>query len=215
MAACNAILESPVTRDSSCKFGKPLFSFSIFQSLVLEWISIDHLEDDAILDPIIALHITDRQPKDLNNAFTINELEQSLKKLKSKATGLGQIHNDMLSNLSPTNKLKILHLFNVLDVNDFVQNLWKKATVIPYLKQGKLTDTASSYRPINLTSCLSKLFDRIITARLSWFVESKNIKGQEQAGFRKNRYNTDHLIKIDHLIKKKTLKKKIYCSSLP
>jgi hypothetical protein len=109
----------------------------------------------------------------------------------------------MLSNLSPTNKLKILHLFNVLDVNDFVQNLWKKATVIPYLKQGKLTDTASSYRPINLTSCLSKLFDRIITARLSWFVESKNIKGQEQAGFRKNRYNTDHLIKIDHLIKKK------------
>jgi hypothetical protein len=45
--------------------------------------SIDYCQDDAILDPIIASRIDDRQPNDLNNAFTINELEQSLKKLKS------------------------------------------------------------------------------------------------------------------------------------
>jgi hypothetical protein len=99
----------------------------------------------------------------------------------------------MLSNLSPTNKLYVLHLFNIPYVNDFVPDIWKKAIVIPFLKSGKPADSASSYRPISLTSCLGKLFERIITNRLSWFVESKNIIGPEQAGFRKNHCTTDIL----------------------
>ena len=121
----------------------------------------------------------------------------------------------MLSNLSPTNKLNVLHLFNVLYAKDFVPNLWKEAIVIPLLKSGKPADTASSYRPISLTSCLGKLLERIITNRLSWFVESKNFIGPEQAGFRKNRCTTDHLIKIDHDIKKRFKEKKIHCCRLP
>jgi hypothetical protein len=47
--------------------------------------SIDYREDDATLDPIIASRIADRQPNDLNNAFTINELEQSLKKTQKQS----------------------------------------------------------------------------------------------------------------------------------
>jgi len=39
-------------------------------------------------------------------------------------------------------------------------------------------------------------------------VETENIIGPEQTGFRKNRSKSDHLIKIDHDIKKGSKEKK-------
>jgi hypothetical protein len=159
-------------------------------------------QDDNPLDPIIASHIAGRLPNNLNNAVIPNELDQALQKIKSKATGFDQIHNIMLTHLSPTNKQNILHLFNSFYANEFVPETWKLAIVIPLLKAGKPADSSSSYRPISLTSCLGKVFERIVTACLTWFVESKSIIGPEQAGFRKNRCTSGHLIKIDHDIKK-------------
>jgi hypothetical protein len=70
------------------------------------------------------------------------------------------------------------------------------------LKPGKPADKATFYRPISLTSCLGKLFERLLTHRLNWFVETKNLLGPEQAGFRKSRCTTNRLVKIDLDIKR-------------
>ena len=135
--------------------------------------------------------------------FTPSELDKALSKLKkSNATGVNEVHNAMLTNLSPPNKKYLLHLFNIMYLNDFVPDSWKRAIVIPLLKPGKPADKATSYRPISLTSCLGKLFERLLTHRLNWFVETKNLLGPEQAGFRKSRCTTDHLVAIDIDIKR-------------
>jgi hypothetical protein len=53
--------------------------------------------------------------------FTPSELDKALSKLKkSNATGLDEVHNAMLTNLSPPNKKYLLHLFNIMYLNDFV-----------------------------------------------------------------------------------------------
>ena len=76
----------------------------------------------------------------------------------------------MLNHLSPTNKQNVPRLFNSFYANEFVPETWKLAIVIPLLKAGKPADSSSSYRPISLTSCLGKVFERIVTSRLTWFV---------------------------------------------
>ena len=112
--------------------------------------------------------------------FTPSELDKALSKLKkSNATGVDEVHNAMLTNLSPPNKKHLLRLFNLMYLNDFVPDSWKRAIVIPLLKPGKPADKATSYRPISLTSCLGKLFERLLTHRLNWFVETKNLLGPE------------------------------------
>jgi hypothetical protein len=151
---------------------------------------------------IITSHISNQSPNVLNSEFTPFELEKALTKLKSNVTGGDDIHNGMLTNLNQPNKKYLLRLFNVIFLNAFVPEPWKKTIIIPILKPGKPANEANSYRPVSLTSCLGKLFERLLTNRLNWDVENKNLLGPEQTGFRKYRSTTDHLVKIDLDIKK-------------
>ena len=49
---------------------------------------------------------------------------------------------------------------------------------------GKPLDSPASFRPISLTSCVSKLFECIILSRLLFFLESNSILFLRQAGLR-------------------------------
>jgi hypothetical protein len=42
----------------------------------------------------------------------------------------------------------------------------------------------ASYQPITLTSILAKVFEKMISTRLKWFLERQNLLVKEQAGFR-------------------------------
>ena len=52
---------------------------------------------------------------------------------------------------------------------------------------GKTLDSPASFRPIFLTSCVLKLFERIILSRLLFFLESNSILSARQASFRPGR----------------------------
>ncbi|WP_143558918.1 reverse transcriptase domain-containing protein, partial [Solemya velum gill symbiont] len=69
-------------------------------------------------------------------------------------------------------------------------------------KPGKDSTQANSYRPISLTSCLCKTFERMINSRLVWTLESQNLLSPLQCGFRKRRSTVDHLIRLDSYVKK-------------
>ena len=62
--------------------------------------------------------------------------------------------------------------------------IWKTSFIIPIHKMEKPLDSPASFRPISLTSCVSKLFERIILSRLLFFLESNSILSPRQAGFR-------------------------------
>ena len=130
--------------------------------------STNYPEDDETLEQYITPSITKWHPNPVNEDFTMVELERAMKRLKSKAVGQDRVHNDMLKNLSPKNRIHLLHLFNSLYANSFVPDSWKIAIIIPLLKPGKPANEASSYRPISLTFCLRKLFERLVTNRLRW-----------------------------------------------
>ena len=57
----------------------------------------------------------------------------------------------------------------------------------PIYKPGKPTSSPSFFRPISLTSCISKFFERLILSRLTFHLESNHLLSTCQAGFRPGR----------------------------
>ena len=56
------------------------------------------------------------------------------------------------------------------------------------------TEATVSYRPISLTSCVVKLLERIINARMKWYLESEQLLSPQQAGFREHHCTEDQAI---------------------
>ena len=59
---------------------------------------------------------------------------------------------------------------------------------------GKPFDSPAFFRPITFTSCVSKLFERIILSRLLFFLESNCILSPHQSGFRPGRSTLDQIL---------------------
>ena len=67
-------------------------------------------------------------------------------------------------------------------------------------KMGKPLDSSASFRPISLTSCVSKLFERIILSSVLFFLESNSILSLRQAGFRPGRSTLDQILYLSQSI---------------
>ena len=65
---------------------------------------------------------------------------------------------------------------------------------------GKPLDSPAFFRPVSLTSCVSKLFERIILFSLLLFRESNSILSLRQAGFRPGRCTLDQILFLSQSI---------------
>ena len=136
-----------------------------------------------------------------NQPFSLAELRSAISGLRSVAEGPDEVHNDMLRHF-PTSVLKVLlAIFNRLWETGEFPSAWREAIVIPLLKPGKSGTDPLHYRPISLTSSLCKLMERLVNARLSWYLESNGILCPSQCGFRRNRSTVDHLVTLDTVIR--------------
>ena len=132
-----------------------------------------------------------------NEPFSMTELTSALSTLRSVSEGPDLIHNDMLKHLPAVAMEALLAIFNSLWESGTFPTSWRQSTVIPILKPGKSGLDPLHYRPISLTSSLCKLMEKMVSARLSWFLECNNIFTNAQCGFRKHRSAVDHLIALD------------------
>lgn len=114
-----------------------------------------------------------------------------------KAPGLDHISNSMIKNLPMPIKTRIHRiLLKCLELGYFPE-CWKISAVKIIPKPNKSDYTvASSYRPISLTSNLSKLLEKIINYHLVYFLEFNDLIHQHQYGFRAGRSTSDALQRI-------------------
>ena len=109
----------------------------------------------------------------------------------STATGPDKVVDPMLKHLLRSGMDFFLYIFNLSWSSHSFSSIWKTSSIIPIDKMGKPLDSPASFRPISLTSCVSKLFERIILSRLLFFLESNSILSPRQAGFRPGRSTLD------------------------
>ena len=155
------------------------------------------IPNNDFYETAISTSIASPTPNAFNSVITLAEIDYCLKKLKNTSMGIDLIHNKMLMRLSAVNKFYLCHLFNILFSHTYVPEKWKQAIIAPLLKSGKVAENPISYRPVALTFCLGKLFERIVSSRLDWFIESKGILYNSQVGFRRKRNITDHIVQLE------------------
>lgn len=122
--------------------------------------------------------------------FTQEELQYAMKNSKS-TPGMDGISHDMIFNLPEDRKTDLLKIINNYIRNNDVPEVIKDSLVCPILKPNKNPEEIKSFRPIMLTSCFAKLIEKMITNRLTWFLESKNLLNKYQYGFRQGKGTTD------------------------
>ena len=103
----------------------------------------------------------------------------------------------MLKHLPSVALEALLAMLNSVWESGLFPAAWQEATVIPILKPGKSGLDPLHYRPISLTSALCKLMEKMVNARLSWFLEHNDIFTDAQCGFRKHRSSVDHILALD------------------
>ena len=136
-----------------------------------------------------------------NSLFSLVELKESINKSHDTAVGPDDIHYQFLKHMPDDSLSVLLNIFNNIWVTGNFPQSWREATIIPVPKPGKDPTIPTNYRPISLTSCLCKTMERMINARLVWYLETNNILTPYQSGFRRGRTTTDQLLRLESLVR--------------
>jgi hypothetical protein len=145
--------------------------------------------------------------EEYNRPFSLDELRKSLDNAHDTACGPDDIHYQLLEHLPESALQVLLDLMNdIWEIGD-LSSIWKLANVIPIPKPGKDHSEPSNYRPIALANCVCKTMERMINARLIWFLESNGLLSNIQYGFRQSRSLLDHLVRFETFIRNAFAKK--------
>ena len=139
--------------------------------------------------------------EEYNKVFSLRELRDAIKQSGSTSVGPDQLHYDFFRHLNDTQLCAILDLYNYIWTNHVFPEGWRHSIIIPILKVGKDRNQVQSYRPIQLTSCLCKLMERMIAKRLAWCIETYDVLSPYQCAFRSGRSTADHIVRLDSHIR--------------
>ena len=117
-----------------------------------------------------------------------------------KATEPNSIPTKLLKVFDKTISVPLANLINLYFEKGIFPKSLKIASVIPIFKKGDYLD-CNNYRPISLTSNISKLLKKLIRTRLYSFLESNKVICNCQFGFRNNHSTTHALIDITEKIR--------------
>lgn len=169
------------------------------------------ISDSSNYSPQFRIHKQklERQPLDFtsgntepyNMPITISELEKAINGTKNTAPGPDQIFYQMLRHLPDHAKTYLLAIFNRIFTESIYPEKWRQANVIAFPKPGKDHSNPTNYRPIALTSCISKTIERILNNRLYDFLIMHKKIAQIQCGCRKCRSTIDHLVRLESMIR--------------
>ena len=126
--------------------------------------------------------------------FDLKDLNKAIITLKTRsAPGEDMVHNNMLKNSTLEFGKIILKLINLSVSQSKIPQEWKQSIITMLPKKQKNSSNPKDYRPISLTSCISKLAERLILVKLKEFMDSNHIIIKQQSGFRKKRQTRDNI----------------------
>lgn len=145
----------------------------------------------------------------LDKEFTLFEMNRALIGVKNTSPGKDGICYRMIEHLSDDAKGIILKLYNKVWEQGELPLSWKHSIIVPILKPGKDKGEVKSYRPIALTSNLCKLMERMISRRLMYEIEKRDLLSPYQSGFRSGRTTVDPIACLENEIRKAQVNKEI------
>ena len=133
---------------------------------------------------------------ELGDSFTEDELARALQKMKNGAAGPDGVVPQMIKHLPENCILFLLRVFNESLRLGKVLDCWKRAVIVPILKNGKPPSQIKSYRPVSLLPCIAKVLESMMESRVRHWAESTHMIPDCQSGFRAKRSTTDVLANL-------------------
>lgn len=121
-----------------------------------------------------------------NSRFTMTEFKVALDSCNLKSSpGLDGISYKMIKNFPNVIQEEFLDIFNEMFEAGTYPESWRD-TLVKFIPKG-----GGGHRPISLTSCVTKLFERLIQGRLEYLAETLGWVPDFQFGFRRGRSSLD------------------------
>ena len=161
---------------------------------------MDNTTEDAMLE-FVAQNSADFKIE-IDFQFTRSEILNGISALKNnKACSFDRITNEMLK----TGKLiladPLLQLFNSILNCTIYPTKWKADILTPLHKSAEKNDP-NNYRGVAVSSCLGKLFNKLLQNRLENFCNKKEYVCETQGSGKKGSRTSDHLLIVKFLIDK-------------
>ena len=130
-----------------------------------------------------------------NGELTMKEWMEALSKCNSNSEGPVGVYYCMVKQLNQDALKELLTLYSKIWIGQTYPELWKEEIIIHIEKPNKDLSNPDSNWPIALTSCLSKIMERIIN-RLSWCLEKLKCLSDFQYAYRKQRSTIEPIVKL-------------------
>lgn len=144
----------------------------------------------------------DVEPRDVQESLMgadilISEVINELTKMKSdKSPGLDLVHPKVLKMCTQSLAMPLTQICRTSMVQGNVPTSWKDANVTPIFRNENKKQS-SSYRPVNLTSVVCKLLERLIRNRIMKNLDANEILlSDNQQGFIPKLSTTLHLLRV-------------------
>jgi exonuclease III len=142
----------------------------------------------------------------LNEPIQEKEIIRAISKLKNnKAQGPDKIRNEMIKYSQHAILPCLAKVFNIILKLGRFPDEWAEGYICPLYKTGNPL-IKDNYRGITITSCLGKVFNSIINARLDSYISKNEIIPDVQIAYKDKSRTSDHMFVLKTLIDK-TLKK--------
>lgn len=149
--------------------------------------------------------------------FSPSEVKRTIsREIKhSKSPGYDLTTGTILKKLPRKALVFITTLFNAILRISHIPNQWKVAQIIMIPKPGKPPNELTSYRPINLLPIISKLFEKLLLARMKSPITDDKLIPDHQFGFRNGHSTVEQTNRVFNVISNAIQEKKILLRSLP
>jgi len=145
-----------------------------------------------------------REPIDTedDDEFTTQEVKNAVQDMgNKKAPGGDGIPNEVWKSVVTILPKYLTAIYNGCLKAGVFPNRWKKAKIIPVVKQGKEgSDEVSKFRPISLLDSGGKVLEKLLINRINHHVYSRGYMSDNQFGFRPQKSTVDAALVIKNFV---------------
>ncbi|KAF2353005.1 Reverse transcriptase domain [Trinorchestia longiramus] len=136
------------------------------------------------LTEIAQPHALNTQETMSDGVLPVEEVEEQLSILNSyKSTGPDDLGLRILKKTAEVISDPITNFFNRSLETELVPDDWKRANVTSIFQKGN-KQIPNNYRPISLTSVISKTIEKLLKVRITKHLNDQNLINETQHGFR-------------------------------
>lgn len=146
--------------------------------------------------------------------FNTNDAKQIVAKINAKkAPGFDLVTGKMIKELPEIAVIYFAHIANAILKIGYFPDEWKIAKIIMIPKPGKNVHSVESYRPISLLPMLSKVFERMLLAKIDPILKANNAVPLHQFGCRSHHSTIEQVHRVVTEAQS-ALNQKKYCSAI-